>query len=79
MDDLITHATRFGIAGVAETAVERGYEVEEIAELLEVLDSIHERQLNDKKERTRLGLTGIAPNYRRTHLQRAEALVKELR
>lgn len=77
---LLIHAEKFGIEGVAATAVvDLHYDVNELAELLDELDVIHERQLNDKKERSKLGLKGIAPKHRLTSAERAEKLIAELR
>ena len=78
-DVLIAHAEKYGIDGVAETAVDLCFEAEELAELIESLDALHERHMDSKQDRKRLGLTGVAPNYRKTPLERAEAMIDERR
>jgi hypothetical protein len=78
VDKWIQHAKLYGTEMVAETAAEQGWSAEELAELIEALDTIHAVHLNDKKMRAKLGLTGVMPNYRRTYLERAETMIDEI-
>ena len=73
----LAHARTFGVTGVMLTAIEEGYETEELVELLIELDSIEAVQLNDKKKRRELGLVGIVPSYRHTPEERVERMVAD--
>lgn len=76
---LLRHAEKFGVDGILDMAIDMGYEADYIAELLVRLDDIHAKQLDDKKKKRELGLTGIAPKYKRTPIERVEARIEELK
>lgn len=63
------HAKRFGIEGVAETAAEAGFSVEELADLIEWLDDEEYSQL---KKSSRYA---TQKRHRKTYKQRAKDLL----
>ena len=65
------HAKKFGIEGVAETAAELGFSVDELADLIEWLDEEEYTQLKSVAKQ----FTPDKKRHRKTYEQRAKDLL----